>query len=468
MTDLALFLGRFHPFLVHLPIGFLLLAGALELLARRPAFAGVRPVTGPVLLMSAAAAVLSAGAGYLLASSGAYDGGTLAWHRALGLAVAATTVLAAAAWYRSDGGVRRPVRRAYEGLLVVSVVLVAIAGHLGGTLTHGEGYLTEHAPAFLRLTAGSTATPAARAAHEIVVYRELVQPLMASRCVDCHGPDRREGGLRLDGPDEIRKGGESGAAITAGSPDGSELLRRLWLPRTDPEAMPPKGRAPLSVAEAGVLRWWIAQGASFEQTLADAEIPDHLRPAVEAIVGPVESGRPAILAVATPAADPAKLEQARRLGVSVSPLADDTSWLSAHCTNAGREFGDAELDALAGLGAQITWLDLTGTSVTDTGLAALSRFPNLTRLQLDRTGIGDAGLAHLAGLDRLEYLNLYGTRVTDEGLSHLTGLENLRSLYLWQTGASAQGVDRLRAGNPRLEIDLGLAPSESLPSPPRS
>ena len=53
--DLILFLGRFHPVLVHLPIGGLILLGVLELLANSPRFKGVVQNNRLILGMVAAA-----------------------------------------------------------------------------------------------------------------------------------------------------------------------------------------------------------------------------------------------------------------------------------------------------------------------------------------------------------------------------------------------------------------------------
>ena len=89
MSDLPLFLGRFHPALVHLPIGLLVAAGALQAWVwgrrrngdtRRLDFA-----IGVLLGVAAAGAVVAAGAGVLLGSGGGYSGALLERHRLLGL-----------------------------------------------------------------------------------------------------------------------------------------------------------------------------------------------------------------------------------------------------------------------------------------------------------------------------------------------------------------------------------------------
>jgi hypothetical protein len=170
--------------------------------------------------------------------------------------------------------------------------------------------------------------------------------------------------------------------------------------------------------------------------------------------------------VNVPAADARAVATARRLGVSVVPLASNSAFLELHCTNAGRSFGDPELASLRALAPQTVWLDLSGTCVSDAGLSTVTQFRNLTRLHLNLTRVSDKGLEQLAGLQHLEYLNLYGTAVTDAGLSALGRLEKLRTLYVWQTAVSATGLERLRATLPRLETDAGLALASSRPARP--
>jgi uncharacterized membrane protein len=459
VSELPSFFARFHPVLVHAPIGALLVAAILEVLARTSRWSSVRPAATPVVAAGAVSAVAAAVTGYLLGLSGGYAGATFAGHQLAGIGVAVCSVATAIAYLVSRRSARPVVGPV---LLALTLVPLVIAGHLGGRLTHGEGYLTEHLPPWFGLVRGTN--PASRVPAQVRVYRDLVAPVLEKKCGTCHGGEASRGDLRLDTPEGIRKGGHSGAAFVAGRSASSEIVRRAWLPASDKDAMPPGGRHALTVAEASLVRWWIDQGASFDATLADVEIDPRLMPVIESVAGRLQPGAPAILAVKVPPADPAALAAVRTLGVSVAPLSAATSLLQVQCTNVAQTFGDRELASLAPIARQVTWLSLGGTRVTDGGLPVLEQFTNLTRLHLDRTQVTDTGLKHLARLTRLEYLNLYGSRVTDAGLAQLGSLVSLRHLYAWRTDVTPAGAERLRTRLPKLAIDLGAPEGASAPA----
>ena len=139
-------------------------------------------------------ALAAAGAGYLLGGSGSYGGPTFVWHERLGVAVATGAVLTWCGWILARRS-RRPelATAVYRTLLVTTIIVIAIAGHLGATLTHGEGYLTEHAPAAIRGwlgrgAGGPAAVPRAAVPIRRSPIRPFVQPILARRCVNCHGP----------------------------------------------------------------------------------------------------------------------------------------------------------------------------------------------------------------------------------------------------------------------------------------
>jgi hypothetical protein len=139
-------------------------------------------------------------------------------------------------------------------------------------------------------------------------------------------------------------------------------------------------------------------------------------------------------------------------GFRISRIAQNSNFLQVK-TKSGSETID--LNQLSPLSTQVTWLDLSGTALSDSSMALISDFGNLTKLHLSQTNIDDGSLQHLSGLEHLEYLNLYGTNITDEGLSHLAALRSLESLFVWQTRVTEFGVDQLKNQLPNLQIDTG-------------
>ncbi|MCH2203285.1 MAG: PSD1 and planctomycete cytochrome C domain-containing protein [Fuerstiella sp.] len=101
-------------------------------------------------------------------------------------------------------------------------------------------------------------------AAESPTFSRDIQPLFAKHCVVCHGPNKAEGGLRLDISEQARAELESGSrSIIPGDPQSSELMRRITADDTS-DRMPPEGD-PLSVDDIEKLRQWIRDGAGFEQ-----------------------------------------------------------------------------------------------------------------------------------------------------------------------------------------------------------
>ncbi len=82
--------------------------------------------------------------------------------------------------------------------------------------------------------------------------------LLVNRCVECHGEDAQEGGLRLDSRGSILRGGQFGPIATAGSGTEGELLDRIRTADAD-ERMPPSGE-PLTAEEIASITAWLADG----------------------------------------------------------------------------------------------------------------------------------------------------------------------------------------------------------------
>ena len=96
-------------------------------------------------------------------------------------------------------------------------------------------------------------------AAEDLDYLRQIKPILQERCFACHGALKQEGGLRLDTGASIRRGGDSGAAVSIGKPGESYLVERITA-EDESYRMPPEGK-PLSQSEIELFRKWIEQGA---------------------------------------------------------------------------------------------------------------------------------------------------------------------------------------------------------------
>ncbi|MFM7749105.1 MAG: DUF1549 domain-containing protein, partial [Opitutaceae bacterium] len=91
-------------------------------------------------------------------------------------------------------------------------------------------------------------------------YLRDVKPLLTRHCVQCHGAQKEEAGLRLDTAEFARLGGSSGSTVKRGR-DGESLLTAVIAgTHADIPAMPYK-KEPMAAADIATLRAWVAAGA---------------------------------------------------------------------------------------------------------------------------------------------------------------------------------------------------------------
>ena len=83
-----------------------------------------------------------------------------------------------------------------------------------------------------------------------------VLPIFESRCLQCHGPSRVEGDLRLDSYANLMAGGEEGPSIAPGDAAASLLVSLV-----ESGEMPRRGPR-LTTVEIQIIRDWIDAGAS--------------------------------------------------------------------------------------------------------------------------------------------------------------------------------------------------------------
>lgn len=104
-------------------------------------------------------------------------------------------------------------------------------------------------------------------------FEKSIRPLFVKHCQDCHGPDAREGGLRLTSRKNLLLRNDSGEpAIISGKSDQSVLMHRV-ASKDDSEQMPPADAGErLTTREIALLKQWIDQGADWP---TESEEPKH-------------------------------------------------------------------------------------------------------------------------------------------------------------------------------------------------
>ena len=453
MPEILVFSGRLHPVVLHLPIGLAAGVFVLEFLllfcrdADQRRALRVRALV-PLAWLTALTAIAAAASGWFLSRESGYGGEVLERHQWMGIAFAAATFVYAVLASASRGvltGIARWI------LLLASLVLLVPVGHLGGELTHGKTFLSEHAPDFLKPILGgekpeeaskAEPVPVTAPGGELIVFNALVEPVLDKFCTKCHGANKQKGGLALHTREAIVEGGDTDVCIEPGNSKDSLLLEVCLLPLEHDERMPPKGKPQPSKAQLEAIRWWIDEGASFEATIAREELPAELTPLLNAPaetetdegVEPSEVKPPNTKAVGALRSD----------HVSVQRIHQGSDLLSISFAALAATTGDEALDALAPLRANVASLDLGRTQITDAGLAKIAGFSNLVELDLRETKVTGDGIAHLAKSPKLERLNLAQVDLDAEAPKHLLSIPNLKKVHLWKTGLPEGAIKNLR------------------------
>jgi hypothetical protein len=490
------FLGRFHVLILHLPIGILTLAVALEILVRFHPFKPLESAVAPAWIAGAISALATVALGFMHATEESFeDMPAVEAHQWAGVTLAAvacvtallrTRVRPVADWPRWAGPdtVARLYKavqpafargaaldRGYDKLwgvpVAATVFLMFLTGHLGGNLTHGDAYLLQYAPGPIRVMAGLPADAGPRPKPEDLasadIYLDVVQPALDQRCSGCHNNSKRSGGLSMGSHETLMKGGSKGAVITPGNPSASDLFRRVNLARDRSDFMPKDRKTPLNKNEIAAIGWWISQGAPKSATVGSLQLTAEASVAIQAVIGaaggaseeetaagPDEGSLPQVAE-----ADKAAVAKAAGEGFIVRKVAKGSNLVDVDYVSANPVTPDM-INDLASFGPNILRLNLRHAGITDAEVKTIAGFSNLRRLRLEENAITDAAANDIAGLKNLTYLNLTNTKVTDAGLDRLSTLPKLSRIYVWGTTITPAAVDKVKALCKDVTVYAGL------------
>ena len=266
MESFLTFIGRFHPLLVHLPIGFILIALLLEF--NRSKFRESEKILKFILfwvLLSGGFSILS---GYFQYQQEGYLWESVQGHFYSGI----VTLVFSIGFYvflQKQTILNRLPRSFFSLGLLFSLILT---GHLGGNITHGEEHLTEPLEELSSTLFGNeeeskTVQLDEKNYPEKVIYTDLVAPILSKKCVSCHNSKNTKGGLQLHTFQALLQGGKNGPIINYENTKESELFLRIHLPKEEKKHMPPRSKKQLTKAEIDFISYWIELGAPQDQTL---------------------------------------------------------------------------------------------------------------------------------------------------------------------------------------------------------
>ena len=438
VTDIAIFLGRFHPLVVHLPIGFLMMAVLMWSWQKWKAKSGFDQAISFCLLLGTVSAAAACVIGFLLSTSGGYALDALDAHMWGGIV---TTILAGIAYVLFTYASNQSLPTFIPSAVLIAMMMVnGVTGHLGGNLTHGSTYLTEYAP-FIGERVNQVPLPTS--IQEVVLFDHVIQPIIKSKCISCHNQDKRKGGLSLATKTAMLKGGENGSVFTTESAQ-SELIKRIHLSETDDEVMPPEGKSPLTETEIQLLSFWAENKSLFDSLVVDLA-NDTIQHMASVYLGFAKQDHHDAFITALEPVDALVIENLRASGVVIRELVSGSHRYDVTVPAALLSLKDASvwLNDLQSIAKNIVWLNVSNLGLTDEHVLELNGMDNLVKLRIEKNHISDVGMTTLAMLPNLTVINLYGNLLTDASVPAISKFKKLEKAYVWKTEISATKAGRV-------------------------
>lgn len=417
-------IGKLHPLLVHLPIGFLLIGLILHWWQSIDPKKQFSNTIGPIFFLGSIAATLSCLSGLQLMSSSEYDITTLERHRNTGISL---TILSFYNWYLHIKNAPQKIKHFFAiGLLL----LITITGHYGGTLTHGSGFLR------LDEIAVTDEKKVITNIEDAIVYKDLIQPVIQTKCVSCHGPEKMKGKLRLDSEEFIVKGGKNGNPVSA----DAILLKRILLPPDDDEHMPPKEKGQLSNDEISLIQWWIQSGANFNATVKELKKDSSIQIVLNRIVKPDEQRDVQDQLPEVAEASPDIIEMLKKEGAVVSTVSNESNLLHVNFLNI-KDSSFKIWEIISKISPQLYTLKADLPFVTSKHIQYLENAIELRKLSIKGSKVNDEIFNTIHKLKALQSLNISDTKVSVNGIATLKENKNLRFLYMLNIADSSTKIN---------------------------
>jgi uncharacterized membrane protein/mono/diheme cytochrome c family protein len=428
-------LGRMHPLLLHLPIGFVVLLVLFSFLKNEIETKSYELIRTLLLTLTALSAAIVALMGFFLSREGGYDERLLQVHKFTGIAVSLMAYLVII----FD---EKLISKTYSNWAILGIM--AVAGHFGAGITHGENYLFE---AWQK----TDITP--QFSENDPMYKAAIFPILAAKCVACHNDDKTKGQLNMSSIEKILKGGKNGLIWKVGDALNSHIIQRASLPLEHKEHMPPKGKQQLTTDEIDILSAWINEGADVKKAFKNYLASSETKKIASKLVGTKSVVKEAkVYTFSMPSES--DLAAVNTPFCSVFPFATGTPALQADFF-VSKKFDRKVLENLSKVGEQLVILNLSKMPLKDEDLSLIANFPNLEKLILNQTDITGNTLEQLKKCKNLESVALAGTKISKENLQKILDLPKLKEVFVWNTDINEVAVNELGKKYAKIKFDKG-------------
>ncbi|MHA7128384.1 c-type cytochrome domain-containing protein [Algoriphagus namhaensis] len=430
LPDWIQVIGRSHPLILHFPIVLILFGLLFFWLPKIDEKKDLREIGELALISGVNFAGLTVVAGLILAQED-YEGDALNWHQNAGMIVFLGGVLIY--FFRNQS---KNLVRASSLALAGGIVLT---GHWGADLTHGENFL---------LAPITDTEPELVALNEAEVFRDVIKPILDTKCVSCHKEGKIKGELRLDHLDGIKTGGKTGPFVVGGDLSQSLMITRINLPLEEKEHMPPKNKAQLTDEEKMLLINWVKSGASFDQKVMEIEPQSELFQLASLKFSAEES-------FDFPPSDPELIGELNNFFRKVEPLYPESPALVVSYFGIAA-FDPGSLNDLNKVREQVVQLNLNKMPLAGVDLGVIPELINLQELQVNFTDLSAAEIETISQSKSLKRLSLSGNKIGSKELGFLAQMSHLEELFLWQSGLSEAQKADLKTTLATTAIDFGF------------
>jgi len=430
-NTILLWFGKLHPLVLHFPIviGIAIIIYFL-FFQNRPLEENTEKL---VLVGNALTASIVALLGLFLSKQDAYTATTLNLHKWGGVSIA---FISGSFIYIKN------ISSSLKKILAIGYLFVLLFfTHQGALLTHGENALSIPEPVVVKTE------EVKKNDSSLTVYEKAIEPILAQKCVSCHGPEKIKGNLQLQSPELIIKGGKDGNILNGIQNEEALLLQRIHLPNTDEKHMPPDGKLQLTIEELNLLSKWVKAGGNFTKKISELTKTDSLSILAMAYKAPTKSS-------GDNKNNAPDLKEYNSSYLTVNYLFNGSEEIEVNFFQSSF-YKKEQLTNLLKIKDKIVSLNMQGMPLTKEDLAIIVQFTHLKKLNLNYTKLALNDLEPLKTMTSLKNLSICGMELNQNSLTKFLEKSTFSEIHIWNNHSNEKEFEQLSTSNKKIKIIIG-------------